>query len=170
MKQLLLILALLPTMAFAGLPAVGTYKCHSFRAFQNTTESTRDYVNLEFGYSKAKNPMLKLSVLNPVGSAYPALFGGTETLYLAPLKGLACTSRSPGEQGTNCALAQLPALNDNQNLFTDEGEQYVHSVNLSGNFRAYSNMTAQHNNLAMVVNYRKNSSHWERLFECQLVK
>ncbi len=170
MKQVLLILALLPTMAFAGLPAAGNYKCHSFRAFQNTTESTRDYVSLEFGYSKAKNPMLKLSVLKPAGSAYPALFGGAETQYLAPLRGLACTSRSPGEQGTNCALAQLPALNDNQNLFTGEGEQYVHSVNLSGNFRAYSNASAQHDNLAMVINYRKNSSHWERLFECKLEK
>ena len=170
MKQILIIFALLPLFAKAALPTEGKYKCSSIRAFTNTTVSTKDNLVLEYWLSKAGNPVVKIVTQDPAVSKNPSIFGGEQSEYLKAIKPDSCPAASLWDQIAKCPEANLPPLSANQNLFTTPGVQYVRSVKISGNYNSFYKSAGPGNNLAIEISYRKNASHWERVYGCELVK
>jgi hypothetical protein len=170
MKSILFIFAILPMLASAALPTEGKYKCSGMRAFTNTMESTKDNLVLDYWLSKAGHPVVKITTQDLNVYKSPSVFGGEKTEYLKLAKPESCPTATIQNQIADCTEASLPPLNASQNLFTTPGVQYVRNVKITGNFNLFYKSGNQRNNLAIEISYRKNASHWERVYGCELVK
>lgn len=163
MKILLNVITLLSAVfAQAELPMEGNYYCVGQRAV-NMTPTTADDLNLRFWNSQHGNPIASITT-TATSVRVESLFGGKNTEYLQPIQQRACESNFGDYRVQGCALAFLPAVKDAKNLFVSPGLQSVHGIKISGNYKAYPNYTS----VALEISFRKNQSHWERVYTCIL--